>query len=411
VRTWAYIATIRRQQNSPAPFGVASPRGVVKRARGAMRSCALMACGFAMIASVAALGCRGSKDTGFEGGQAVPVLVAKAVEKTVASKVNAIGKVEAYSTVDVKSQIDGVVTEVHFREGQDVKKGDLLFTIDPRPFEAMLHQAQANLARDAAQRKQAAADEQRYSYLLKQGVGSRQQYDQALATSDALKASVAADAATVQSAQLSLAYTSIRSPIDGRTGGLIVHAGNLVKANADTFMVVINQIQPVYVDFSLPEQSLAEVRRYMAERKLAVEVAIPGEQGDAEHGELSFVDNSVDAKTGTIELKGLFANETERLWPGQFVDATLVLDERPNTILIPSQAVQTGQEGSYVYVVDSGMKVETRPIVIGDAIDGETVIERGLKAGETVVTDGQLRLLPGSKVTIKSGLSAPGVPS
>ena len=242
-------------------------------------------------------------------------------------------------------------------------------------------------------------------------MGSRQQYDQALATSDALKASVAADAATVQSAQLSLAYTSIRSPIDGRTGGLIVHAGNLVKANADTFMVVINQIQPVYVDFSLPEQSLAEVRRYMAERKLAVEVAIPGEQGDAEHGELSFVDNSVDAKTGTIELKGLFANDTERLWPGQFVDATLVLDERPNTILIPSQAVQTGQEGSYVYVVDSGMKVETRPIVIGDAMDGETVIERGLKAGETVVTDGQLRLLPGSKVTIKSGLSAPGVPS
>lgn len=387
--------------------------GVVRRALGALRNYAAFAGVLPVIAIaiVAAPGCRGAGDNNFEGRQAVPVLVAKVVQKTVESKVNAIGKVEAYSTVNVKAQIDGVVTEVHFHEGQDVKKGDLLFTIDPRPFEAMLHQAQANLARDAAQRKQAAADEQRYSFLLKQGVGSRQQYDQAEANADALKASVAADAATVQSAQLSLAYTSIRSPIDGRTGGLMLHAGNLVKANADTWMVVINQIRPVYVDFSLPEQSLAEVRRYMAERKLAVDVSLPGEQGPAEHGELTFVDNSVDPKTGTIEFKGLFANESERLWPGQFVDATLVLNQRPNTILIPSQAVQTGQEGSYVYVVQPGMKVETRPIVIGDAMDGETVIERGLKAGETVVTDGQLRLLPGSTVTIKSGLSAPGVTS
>ncbi len=375
--------------------------GCARRRRTAFRFVTLAACAAAV---AAVLGCsRGSSDQQFER-EAVPVLVARAVQKTVAVRLHAIGRVEAYSTVDVKAQISGEVTQVHFHQGQDVRKGDLLFTIDPRPFDAALHQAEANLAKDRAQAQQAAADEKRYAFLLKQGVGSQQQYDQAHATAEALRATLIADEAEVQTAKLTLAYTVIASPIEGRTGDLLLHAGNLVKANADTAMVVINQIKPVYVDFSLPEQQLAEVRSAMSERQLAVQVAVPGQQGPLETGELAFIDNTVDPKTGTIELKGLFANDNERLWPGQFVDATLILSERPNAILIPSQAVQTGQQGSYVFVVDSGMKVAPRPIVPGDSSDGETVIESGLKPGETVVTDGQLRLVPGARVTIKHGL-------
>lgn len=335
----------------------------------------------------------------------MPVLVATVEQKTVASRIHAIGRVEAYSTVEIKAQINGEVTEVHFKEGQDVHKGDLLFTIDPRPFEAALMQAKATLAKDQAQQAQAEADERRYAMLLKENVGSQQQYDQAHATAESARANVAADKAAVQTAELNLGYTTIRAPIDGRTGNLLVHPGNLVKANADTAMVVINQIKPVYVDFSIPEQRLPEVRRFMADRKLEVTTAIPGPQPEEENGSLSFVDNSVDTKTGTIELKGLFSNEDGRLWPGQFVDATLVLNQRPNTVLVPSQAIQTGRDGSYVFVVDQKMKVQPRPIVPGENYDGETVVESGLKSGETVVTDGQLRLIPGASVTIKRGLN------
>ncbi|MHB8382889.1 MAG: efflux RND transporter periplasmic adaptor subunit, partial [Candidatus Binataceae bacterium] len=270
----------------------------------------------AMMASVGAGGCRGQQAAGF-GQQTVPVLVAKAEQKTVATRLHAIGRVEAFSTVNIKAQLDGVITEVHFKEGQEVKRGALLFVIDPRPFQAALLQAQANLARDQAKQAQSTADESRYAYLLKQQVGSQQQYDQAHATAAADKAAVAADDAQVESAKLNLAYTQIRAPIDGRTGNLLVHQGNLVKNNADTPMVVINQISPVYVDFSVPEQSLPDVRQGMSRQTLPVEVSIPGQQGVSEKGNLSFVDNSVDTKTGTIELKGLFDNHDGKLWPGQ----------------------------------------------------------------------------------------------
>ncbi len=354
---------------------------------------------------------RGSGGPSFGEHEAVPVLVATAEQKTVADRIHQIGRVEAYSTVEIKAQINGEVTAVHFKEGQDVTKGDLLFTVDPRPFEAALAQAKAALAKDQAQLAEAAADERRYQMLLKESVGSQQQYDLAHASAEALRATVAADKAAVQTAELNLGYTTIRAPIDGRTGNLLVHAGNLVKANADTAMVVINQIHPVYVDFSIPEQSLPEVRRHMADHKLAVNVAIPGQQEIAETGSLSFVDNTVDTKTGTIELKGIFSNENRKLWPGQFVDATLILDERPNTVLVPSQAIQTGMDGSYVFVVDKNMKVHTQPVVIGQNYDGQTVVESGLKSGETVVTDGQLRLVPGASVTIKRGLTQNGVAS
>jgi multidrug efflux system membrane fusion protein len=365
---------------------------------------AAAASAWALLAVVAFTSCTRSDDRTYGEREAVPVLVATAEQKTVASRIHAIGRVEAYSTVEIKARVDGEVIGVHFKEGQDVKKGDLLFTLDPRPFQAALMQAKATLAKDQAQLTQAVADERRYSMLLRERVGSQEQYDQMHASAEALRATVDADKAAVQTAELNLAYTTIAAPIDGRTGNLLVHPGNLVKANADTAMVVINQINPVYVDFSIPEQRLPEVRRHMAEKSLAVDTTIPGQQGVVESGTLSFVDNAVDTKTGTIELKGIFSNQDNKLWPGQFVDATLILDERPNTVLVPSQAIQTGLDGSYVFVVGKNMKVQTRPIVVGEAYDGETVVESGLKSGETVVTDGQLRLIPGASVSIKRGL-------
>jgi multidrug efflux system membrane fusion protein len=335
------------------------------------------------------------------------VLVAQAVVKTVPIQLRAIGTVEAYSTVSVRSQIDGRISEIHFQEGQDVKKGDLLVTIDPQPFEAALRQAQANLARDRAQLAQAENDEKRYAYLLEQGVGSREQYDQAHANAQALRATAMADQAEVQRARISLGYTRIRSPIDGRTGNLMLHPGNLVKANdSGSTIVVINQIRPIYVDFNVPEKELGEVRRDMNGRQLAVEARprSTNPQVEPETGTLSFIDNAVNTTTGTFELKGLFANNTERLWPGQFVDMTLTLSELPDSILVPSQAIQTGQDGSFVFVVSRDMSVEPRPVVVGDSIEGQTIVKSGLKAGETVVTDGQLRLVPGAKVKVKTAL-------
>jgi len=374
----------------------------------------------AAIAIAAALGIGCSKSGPEAGGRfmsgPVPVLIAQAVQKTVPIQLHAIGTVEAYSTVSVRSQIDGKIAEIHFHEGEDVKKGDLLVTIDPRPLQAALHQAQANLARDRAQLAQAANDDKRYGYLLEQGVGSRQQADQTHATAQALRATVMADQAAEQTAQLNLEYTEIRSPIDGRTGNLMLHPGNLVKANdSASAIVVINQVKPIYVDFNVPEKDLDEVRRDMTGHQLAVLVRPRSRelQAVAESGTLNFIDNAVNASTGTFELKGLVANERERLWPGQFVDVTLTLSELPDTILVPSQAVQTGQDGAFVFVVERDMSAKPHPVVVGDSLDGQTVIKSGIKAGDTVVTDGQLRLFPGAKVKIKSGLDQPAqqVPS
>jgi membrane fusion protein, multidrug efflux system len=356
----------------------------------------------ALLATLSLIACHGGDaGPGFAGHGPVPVLVAKAIRKTVAQRLHAIGRVEAYSTVEIKSQINGQVTQVHFKEGQEVSRGDLLFTIDPRPFDAALNSALADLNRDNAQKIQLSNDFHRYETLLKEGVGSRQQYDEAKSKYDAIDASVAADEANVQTARLNLEYTSITSPIDGRTGTLILHQGNLVKANADTDMVIINQIKPVYVNFALPEQNLALVRMSMASHPLGVDVITPGDKIDV-LGKLSFVDNTVDANTGTIQLKGLFDNQDQKLWPGQFVDTYLTVSQRPDAVLVPSQAVQTGQDGSYVFVIGPQMKAAIRKVAIGDTVEGDTIIESGLRGGETVVTDGQLRLMPGGAVTIKN---------
>lgn len=335
---------------------------------------------------------------------ATPVLVAKAVQKNVPNQLHEIGTVEAFSTVNVKTRVEGQLVAVHFKEGDYVVKGQLLFNLDARPMQALLHQAEANLAKDQAQDRQAEADERRYSLLLHEEVGSQQQYDQAHATAGALRAAVAADKAEIETAKLNLLYTEIHSPIDGRTGNLQVHVGDLIKADADTPMVVINQVQPIYVDFSIPEGDLEGVRRNMETRQLEVDATVPGSQGQAEHGVLSFVDNNVDRTTGTILLKGLFQNENRRLWPGQFVSASLTLNWIDDAILVPSQAIQTGQQGPFVYVVGADMKVAVRPVVPGDPFEKDTIVREGLKGGETVVTDGQLRLAPGALVKIRTSL-------
>ena len=340
----------------------------------------------------------------------VPVLAAKVVQRDVPNQLREIGTVEAFESIAIKAQIEGILEAVMFKEGDFVSKGQLLFKIDPRPFAAALGQAVANQARDQADANLARTDESRFAYMLKEGVGSREQYDQAYAKAASMAATVAADRAAVESARLNLQYAEIRSPTDGRTGKLQAHAGDLIKADADNPMVTIARVEPIYVDFSIPEKDLAQVRQSMTRHALEVDAAIPGDKGPPEHGVLSFVDNSVDKTTGTIALKGLFQNENRRLWPGQFVNATLTLEVIPQAVLVPSDAIQTGQEGPFVYVVGRDMKVAARPVVTGAVIDTETIIERGLSAGETVVTDGQLRLMPGATVRIKDALGAGGTP-
>jgi multidrug efflux system membrane fusion protein len=329
-----------------------------------------------------------------------PVTVGVTTQANVPVEVRVIGTGEAFSTVSVKSRVDGVIQRVHFVEGQNVKAGDLLFTIDSRPFQAALEQAQANLAKDQAQANNARLQAQRNSQLFQEGIISRDQYDTFRTNAAVLEAAVKADQAAVESAKINLGYCQIRSPITGRTGNLMVHEGNLVKSN-DTTLVTINQITPIYVDFSVPEQYLPEIRKYGADGRLKVQVTIPSEENRPEYGVLTFINNTVDNSTGTVLLKGTFPNGSRRLWPGQFVDVTLVLSELRNAVVAPSQAVQTGQSGQYVYVVKPDNRVELQPVKTGTTYQGHTVITQGLQPGERVVTDGQLMLFPGAKVMIK----------
>ncbi len=330
-----------------------------------------------------------------------PVVVGLATKKTVPVELRAIGNVQAFSTVMVKSKVGGELVRVHFIEGQDVKRGDLLLTIDPRPYEAALKEAEANLQRDLARARNATEDARRYESLIQRKVVSTQQYDKIRSDADALEATVVADRAAVENANIQLNYCSIRSPIDGRTGSLAVKQGNIIKAD-DITLVVINQIIPIDVSFSVPEQFLPEIRKHMASKKLQVEASSPQSDERPAKGTISFVDNAVDTSTGTIRLKGIFANLERKLWPGQFVNVVLTLSEEPNVIVVPSQAIQTGQEGQYVFVVKPDLTVESRQVVAGRTFNGETVVQKGLQADERVVTDGQLRLSPGARVEIKT---------
>ena len=346
--------------------------------------------------------CSGGKPEQHMKADVVPVTADKAVQKNVPVQISAIGTVEAYSTVGIKAQTGGELTQVSFKEGQDVSKGGLLFTIDTRPYEAALRQAEAILARDSVQIENARQDVRRYEELVRKGYVARQQYDQVRTNAAALEATVNADKAMVENARLQLKYCSIYAPITGRTGSLIVNQGNLIKANADNPMVVINQIQRIYVSFSIPERYLPEIKKYKLLGRAKVEAALSKDDDHPAEGLLTFIDNAVDRTTGTIRLKATFANKEKQLWPGQYVNVVMTLAAQPNAIVVPSKAVQTGQSGQYVFVVKSDLTVEYRNIVVSRILDDETVIEKGLNAGEKVVTDGQLRLIPGAKVEIKS---------
>lgn len=335
---------------------------------------------------------------------AVPVLAATAEQRDVPQQVRAIGNVEPYSTVSVKTQITGELTGVFFKEGEDVKKGQLLFELDKRPFEAALKQAEGMLAKDEAQAVNARVQARRYEELYKAGVVSKETNDQAQSSADALDAAVTADKAAVQNARVQLIYCSIYSPINGRTGTLVLHRGNMIKANDNPALITINQVEPIYVTFTVPEQYLADIKKYAGSKKLKVQAVIPDDSRGAIDGALSFIDNSVDQATGTIKLKGEFPNRDRRLWPGQFVNAVLTLRQQPNAIVVPSQAVQNGQQGQFVFVIKDDMTVEARPVAIVQSTDGLALVQKGLAAGERVVTDGQLRLVPGAKVQIKQAV-------
>jgi len=386
---------------------------------------------------------------------AVPVAVGDAVQKGVPLDVTAVGNVQAYTSVGVKSQVAGQILRVHFAEGQEVHQGDLLFTIDPRPFEATLRQAEAtvgrdtaqlrqmeaqlaqreadvqqaeaNLVRDTAQLENARVQERRYHELVERELVAREQYDQfrtglstmeatvtadraaianakaallaAHAGVDNAKAVIRADEAMVDNARLQLGYTTIRAPMDGRTGNLLVQAGNVVKSNEDNPLVVIAQVHPIYVSFSVPEQYLAPIKTYRAAGSLQVSATAPGVSPPAT-GRLTFVNNTVDTTTGTIQLKATFENRDNVLWPGQYVNVVMTLTTE-TAVVVPAPAVQAGQQGAFVFVVKPDLTVETRRVEVGRRLTGETIITRGVSAGERVVTDGQLRLVPGSKVEIR----------
>jgi len=417
-----------------------------------------------LLAAVAVLtGCSGGPSERADAktspaGEAIPVSVSPAITKSVPVQIRANGTVQAIATVTIMSQVDGQIFRIHFTEGQDVKHDDPLFTLDQRPFEATLGQAEGNLARDTAQLQQAeaalaqsvAAEKQaeanlardtaqleyanvqvrRYKELIDDGAVSKDQYDQvrtgalameatvqadqaavtnakaairsAQATTETVRAAMQADQAVVENARVQLGYTDIRSPMEGRTGNLLVHVGSAVKArDSNSPLVVINQLHPIYVSFSVPEQSLADIRKYRTAGSIRVDALIPGQEDAPVRGELAFVNNTVDPSTGTIQLKATFPNSDNRLWPGQFLNVLLTLTTEPNAIVIPSQAIQTGQQGPYVFVVKPDLAVEMRTIAPGLALDGETVVLKGLTAGERVVTEGQIRLVPGALVEVK----------
>ncbi len=333
--------------------------------------------------------------------EAVPVLVATAIQKSVPVQLRAVGNVEPYTTVAIKSQVTGVLMQAHFKEGQDVKKGQQLFTVDPRPFEAALRQAEANMQRDNAQLKNLREQVRRYAELVEKQYVSREQYDLIKTNADAAEAVVEADKAAVENAKVQLSYCYIYSPVNGRVGSLLVNEGNLVRVNDAAPLVVINQVNPIYVTFSVPEQHLSDLKRHMSSGTLSVDASFQSDDGRPEQGKLEFVDNAVDRSTGTIKLKAAFANTDRRLWPGQFINVALTLSTEPNAVVVPSEAVQVGQEGQHVFVVQPDKRVEVRPVTLGTTSGGEAVITKGLAAGEQIVREGQFLLGPDSRIEIK----------
>ena len=369
---------------------------------------ALVAC---MLAAACTLGACSDKSSAQaeakKSAPTVPVLTGQVVEKSMPMRLHAIGNVETVASVSVKARVDGQIVTTHVRDGQDLRKGDSLFQLDPKPYQSQLEQAQANLTHDQAQLDYLRGQEKRYQDLLKRNFVSQEGYAQVAANFRGAEASVSADEAAVQHARINLGYTMIRSPIDGRAGKVMLSEGNMVKANDTVAMVVINQLAPIYVSVSVPEQYLNEIRARQHKASLRVEVQL--EKGKTIAGKLGFIDNAVDVATGTIKLRGIFSNDDRQLWPGQFVESWVTLRDDEKALVVPTQALQVGPKGQYVYVVKEDSSAELRPVQVARTEGVETVIAGGLKAGETVVVDGASRILPGAKVSPKSpeGVKAP----
>ncbi len=336
--------------------------------------------------------------------EAVPVRVGTVVEKAVPLQIRNVGTIQPYVAVALRAQVSGEIMQVHFREGQDLKKGELLFSIDPRSYQAALAQAEAALARERAQMENAQTDVQRYEDLVKKDYVTQQQYDSVKANAAATAATVRSNQAAVERARLDLAFCSIRAPIEGRSGSILVQAGNVVKSN-DAVLVTINQVAPIYLSFAVPERELPEIRRRQSAGSLSVEAQESATGKVLARGELTFLDNTVDRTTGTITLKATFPNTDRILWPGEFVNAVLTLATEQNAIVAPTGAVQNGQQGTYAYVVRPDRTVESRPVTVARSAADGLVIAKGLTAGETVVVDGQLRLSPGVKIEVVAGES------
>lgn len=361
---------------------------------------------FLLTILLAATGC--SKKAQSPPKPAAPVKTAVSTLKDVPIQLLENGTVEAYSIVNITSRVDGQVIAVHIKEGQQVKKDQLLFSIDDRPFQAALRSANSNLLRDRIRLEKAAKDARRYADLLKKDYVTRTQAEQAQTDAKSLEAIVKGDEAALENARLNVSWCEIKAPISGRAGEVLINSGNLIKANDTKPLMVIHQMQPIYVKFSVPEQFFSEIQKRMAMEAPGVTAAAPGKENMPVSGKLTFVDNTVNPDTGTLDLKASFENTDNGLWPGAFVNIALNLGQKPDVVVVPNSAVQMGQQGSYIFVVKKDLTVEVRPVVTGVRINGLTSVEKGLASGETVVIDGQLRLFPDAKVFVKNDAQPAG---
>jgi multidrug efflux system membrane fusion protein len=352
----------------------------------------------ALAGAVFAASCSGNAAKAPQAAGPPPVVVGQAVRRTVPVALQGIGNVESVASVALRSRVAGQILKVHIKDGADVTQGQVLFTIDPAPYEIARAQAEAQLARDKALLGKAQNDAARYAKLVEKEYVTREQYESATSQAASLAATIQSDEEAVKEAKLSLSYCTIAAPIAGRVGSVNLRAGNLVKINDDPPLVTILKVQPVYVTFSLPEKYLESVRGHAASGPLAVRSKNRGDLGEGHLGSLTFIDNTVDTTTGTIRLKAEFPNKDRGLWPGQFVEVELVLSEQKDALVIPTTAIQVGQQGSYVFVVAQDGTAQMRPIVVDRAVGDQTVIASGLDGGETVITDGQIRVVPGAKV-------------
>lgn len=355
--------------------------------------------GLALLLTIS--GCGNGQDSAPTEPKAVPVTVARAVQRPVPVVVRAVGNVEPLASVAIKSQVGGIITEQSVTDGQDVKQGDPLFLVDPRPFDLAVREAQSKLERDQVLLDKANADLKRYSALIEKSMIAQEQYDQTYATAKSLENTIRLNQAVLERSRLEQEYSAIRSPISGHVGIVQIHKGNVISANDDRTLCVINQLEPIHISFAVPERYLPRILALNAQAPLAVEITTAGDDTPV-NARLAAMDNAVDTTTGNIQLRALYDNKDRRLWPGQFVRVGLTLDTLTDVVLVPTPAVMDGLKGSYVYVLGQDNIVEVREVQTALIVDSQTAVSRGLAPGETVVVDGQIRLAPGLKAEIKN---------